>query len=127
MIDAACGPERGSIVLESGAATPKPNRSRIARTKLADGTTFLVELADTGRSQELEVSGAPVNFENALLAVRNISTKLVDAVKAAAPTKFSVELGFDFDMEPGQLTAFLVKGKAGASITVTLEWENAKG
>ncbi len=114
-------------MLDPAAATPRPNRSRVVKTKLADGTTFLVELADTGRPQETEVSGKPVNFENALLAVRDISTQLVDAVKAAAPTKFSVELGFDFDVEPGQLTAFLVKGKAGASITVTLEWENAKG
>jgi hypothetical protein len=105
----------------------RPDRSRIAKTKLADGTTFLVQLTDSGLPQELEVSGQAFSFEAAVGTVGEISTQLVQAVKAAAPTKFSVELGFDFDVEPGKLTALLVNGKAGASIKVTLEWEKDKG
>lgn len=54
--------------------------------------------------------------------IERVCTALLKAVKSAEPTKAAVELGFDLAIEQGQLIALFGKGKAEASIKVTLEW-----
>jgi hypothetical protein len=39
------------------------------------------------------------------------------------PSKATVTFGIDVAVEPGQLTAMLVKGGGNATLEITLEWE----
>lgn len=55
-------------------------------------------------------------------SIEKVSREVLDALKRAAPTKATVELGFSLAIEAGQLVALFGKGKGEASITVTLEW-----
>jgi hypothetical protein len=57
-------------------------------------------------------------------AIEQTGKDLSAALRAAAPTRASVELGFNISVEAGQLVALLVgKGSGEASIKVTLEWD----
>jgi hypothetical protein len=58
-------------------------------------------------------------------SIERVSREVLDAVKRAAPTTATVELGFSLAIEAGQLVALFGKGKGEASITVTLEWSKA--
>ena len=57
--------------------------------------------------------------------IERVSREVLEAVKRAAPSKATVELGFGLAIEAGQLIALFGKGKGEASIKVTLEWEGA--
>jgi hypothetical protein len=46
----------------------------------------------------------------------------VDKLKAARPSKTTVEFKVGFAVESGKLTALWVGGKGEASLTVTMEW-----
>jgi hypothetical protein len=58
-------------------------------------------------------------------SIEQVSREVLDALKRAAPTKATVELGFSLAIEAGQLVALFGKGKGEASINVTLEWSRA--
>jgi hypothetical protein len=58
-------------------------------------------------------------------SIERVSREVLDALKRAAPTKATVELGFSLAIEAGQLVALFGKGKGEASIAVTLEWSRA--
>ena len=65
--------------------------------------------------RDLDLSGA-------LDTVGEIGSLVVGKLKAAKPTKATVERRFGFEVEAGKLTALWVGGRGGASLTVTLEW-----
>ena len=48
-------------------------------------------------------------------------------MKKAGPSKATVELGFTFGVETGQLIAMFGKAKGDTSLTVTLEWTKSQG
>ena len=52
---------------------------------------------------------------------------MVEKLKAAKPTRATVELKLGFAVEAGKLTALWVGGKGEASLTVTLEWSEHSG
>ena len=52
---------------------------------------------------------------------------MVEKLKAAKPTRATVELKLGFAVEAGKLTALWVGGKGEASLTVTLEWSERPG
>jgi Trypsin-co-occurring domain 1 len=58
-------------------------------------------------------------------SIERVSSEMLDAVKRAAPTSATVELGFSLAIEAGQLVALFGKGKGEASITVTLQWSKS--
>jgi hypothetical protein len=60
-------------------------------------------------------------------SIEVIGREALDAVRKATPDKATVELGFGLAVEQGQLVALLGKGRAEASITVTLEWSRDEG
>lgn len=55
-------------------------------------------------------------------AIERVGRATIEAAKNASPAKATVELSFGLALEQGALIALLGKGKADASITVTLEW-----
>ena len=67
------------------------------------------------------------DLSNALDSVGEIGALVVEKLKAAKPSKTTVELKLGFAVEAGKLTALWVGGKGEASLTVTLEWSGAAG
>jgi hypothetical protein len=60
-------------------------------------------------------------------SIEVVSREAMEAVKKATPDRATVEVGFGLAIEQGQLVALLGKGKAEATITVTLEWARGDG
>jgi len=58
----------------------------------------------------------------ALDTVSELGSIVVEKLKAAKPTRATVELKLGFAVEAGKLTSLLVTGSGDASLTITLEW-----
>ena len=75
-----------------------------------------------GTDGEQMIAGGTPPLEPALNAINAVGNKVADAVKAIAPDKFTVELGFEFKAEAGGLVAMLVRSGGSASLKLTMEW-----
>jgi Trypsin-co-occurring domain 1 len=87
-----------------------------------------VALAGPGAADGMSSVGLrDLDLNGALETVGEISSTVVDKLKAARPTKATVEMKFGFEIEAGKLTALWVGAKGDASLTVTLEWSGHHG
>ncbi|GAA3288942.1 hypothetical protein Dvina_36430 [Dactylosporangium vinaceum] len=73
--------------------------------------------------EETRVASVPKAMSAALSSVRAISAQLLDALSVIQPKKATLEIGVEFAIESGELTALLVKGSGKSNVTITLEWE----
>jgi hypothetical protein len=96
---------------------------RVVTARLPSGAPIQLEVtAPAGEDGLTSVGLRDLDLDQALDTVAEIGTMLVDKLKAAKPTKATVELKLGFAVEAGKLTALWVGGKGEASLTVTLEW-----
>jgi hypothetical protein len=100
----------------------------VVTARLPSGTPVRVELAvpDAGDGMT-SVGLRDLDLSGALDTVGEIGSAVVAKLKAARPTKATVELRFGFTVEAGKLTALWVGGQGEASLTVTLEWSGGLG
>lgn len=96
---------------------------RAVSLDLGDGTTLLV-VAEQHGPQLVADDKLLASLDRLTEPIERMSTELLGAVKRAAPSKATVELGFGLAIEQGQLLALFGKGKGEASINVTLEWSS---
>jgi hypothetical protein len=68
-------------------------------------------------------AGGSFSIDAAAAQIEAIARKFTDTLRRASPKSIKIEMGFEFRVESGQLTALLVKGEGKASIKVTAEWE----
>ena len=95
----------------------------VVTARLPSGVPVRVELAGPGPGGGMASVGlADLDLDRALDAVAEIGSVVVGKLKAARPTRATVELSLGFAVEAGKLTALWVNGKGEASLTVTLEW-----
>jgi Trypsin-co-occurring domain 1 len=95
----------------------------VVTAMLPSGVPIRVEIAESGTGDEMTSVGLrDLKLDKALDTVGEIGAVVVEKLKAAKPTKATVELRFGFAVEAGKLTALWVGGKGEASLTVTLEW-----
>lgn len=89
-----------------------------------DGTPvkLYVETADDGGETDIGFHVAE-GLDQVTDAITAVSGKVVDALKKAAPKKFTVEMGFEFKVEEGGLVALFTRVAGEAAIKVTMEWE----
>lgn len=98
-------------------------RSRVVTAKLPSGVPIRVEVAETDLGDGMTSVGLrDFDLDKALDTVTEIGAVVVEKLKAARPTKATVELRLGFAVESGKLTALWVGGKGEASLKVTLEW-----
>ena len=99
-------------------------RTETVTARLPSGVPVWVELAGPGAGDGMTSVGLldHLDLSGALDTVGEIGSLVVDKLKAAKPTRATVELKFGFEVEAGKLTALWVGGKGEASLTVTLEW-----
>ena len=102
--------------------------AEVVTAKLPSGVPIRVELAGPGTGDGLTSVGLrDLDLGTALDTVGEIGSLVVEKLKAARPTRTTVELHFGFEVEAGKLTALWVGGKGKASLTVTLEWSGHAG
>lgn len=95
----------------------------IVTARLPSGAPVRVEVAALEASDGMASVGLrDLEIDKALDTVAEIGSVVVEKLKAAKPTKATVELKLGFAVEAGKLTALWIGGKGEASLTVTLEW-----
>jgi len=99
---------------------------RLIAVKLDDDSSLVVAAEQVGPALVAD-DAVIAKLGKVTDSIEKVSREVLDAVKRAAPTKATVELGFSIAIEAGQLVALFGKGKGEASITVTLEWSKATG
>jgi hypothetical protein len=92
---------------------------------LEDGLTMAV-VAEQAGPQLVADKDIIAKLSNVTRSIEVVGRETLEAVKRAAPEKATVELGFGLALEQGQLVALLGKGKAEATIKVTLDWSKAE-
>ena len=99
-----------------------PDRTETIQARLEDGTIVKVEVAATGGRQDVAGGQIP-DLKDVGKAIEGIVEAVAAPIQKAMPSKASVKFGIDIAVEPGQLTALLVKGGGNATLEITLEWE----
>ena len=108
---------------ESGTTVGDGSGTRVVTAKLPNGVPIRVAVSGSEPTDGLANVGLrDLDLGKALEAVGEISSLIVDKLKAASPARTIVELRLGFAVEAGKLTALWVGGKAEASLTVTIEW-----
>lgn len=101
---------------------------QVVTAKLPSGVPIRVEVAASDAGDGMASVGLrDLDLDKALDAVAEIGSVVVEKLKAAKPTKATVELNLGFSVEAGKLTALWVGGKGEASLKVTLEWSERSG
>jgi hypothetical protein len=99
------------------------NASTVMTARLPSGTPIRVEVAGSGVGDGMTSVGLrDLDLDKALDTIGEVGSVVVEKLKAAKPTRATVELKFGFVVEAGKLTALWVGGKGEASLTVMLEW-----
>jgi hypothetical protein len=95
----------------------------VVTANLPNGVPIRVAVSESESTDGLANVGLrDLDLGKALEAVGDISSVVVEKLKAASPARTIVELRLGFAVEAGRLTALWVGGKAEASLTVTMEW-----
>lgn len=107
----------------------------IVPVKLKDGEEIYMTLVmldgETENTYESEEENVGIretlNFESATSTIRSFAKQLSESLKDAAPTKMSVEFGFNFGIDSSnKIISMLVDAKVNSSVKVVLEWEQRK-
>jgi len=95
--------------------------------RLPSGAPMKVEISDSSAGDGMASVGIRDAFDlsSALDTLSELGAITVDKLKAAKPTKATVEFRLGFTLESGKLTSMIVGGKGDASLTVTLEWSGS--
>lgn len=73
--------------------------------------------------EEAQIASVPKALSKALSNVRAISEELLKTLRVLGPKRAELEIGIEFAIESGELTALLVSGSSKSNIKITLEWE----
>lgn len=91
------------------------------RVVLPNGATMMVQArGGQGASDVAGLDALP--FEEVERCIEGLSTTLLGAIRAAAPSEAAIEFGLDLHAQSGKLTSMLVEGSADATLKVTLTW-----
>lgn len=102
-------------------------KGRILRSELipieVDGTTVIVSAMVEGGDEEI-AGGVLQPFNAAWKPITKIAREIVKSLQEVKPSRATVELGLDFAIQAGHLTALIASGSGGGSLKVTLEWKS---
>jgi hypothetical protein len=90
----------------------------------SDGTTFYVEVADSGGVGTVGLEDL-LSFNGVADTVTALAASLASAWKVAKPAEATVEFGLAVTAKSGKLTGLLVEGGGQASLKVTMTWRSA--
>jgi hypothetical protein len=95
--------------------------------RLPSGTPMKIEIVGGSAGDGMASVGLrdALDLSSALDTLSELGATIVDKLKAARPTKATVEFRLGFVLESGRLTSMIVSGRGDASLTVTLEWSGS--
>ena len=93
---------------------------------LGDDVSVAVVVEQTG-PQFVADEDIVAKFDVISTSIERVSSNILQAEKRAGLSKATVELGFSLAIEERRLVALFGKGKAEASVAVTLEWTASEG
>lgn len=101
--------------------------TEIFPAKLPNGATIKVEVSSERKGQEVVLGKLKeLDFQDFTNAIEGMVDAVAKTLNKVKPDKAKVELGVDFSLEAGKLTALIAKGTGNASIKLTLEWERER-
>ncbi|UJB70619.1 hypothetical protein HRE53_05955 [Acaryochloris sp. 'Moss Beach'] len=100
-------------------------RTEVIKASLGNGSIVQIQISATGGRQDVAGGKIP-DLKDVGRAIEGIVDAVATPINKAMPSKATVKFGIDIAVEPGQLTALLVKGGGNATLEVTLEWEQKR-
>lgn len=99
------------------------NVTTAVTARLPSGAPIRIEVTESGTGDGMTSVGLrDLDLDKALDTIGELGSVVVEKLKAAKPTRATVELKLGFAVEAGKLTALWIGGKGDASLTVTLQW-----
>ncbi len=90
---------------------------------LPNGSIALIELADSGTpGRQISTGGKTYDFSSIGPSLEGVSQVVINAIKAVAPTRATIELSVDFELREGGLVAAFVRAATKGTVKVALEW-----
>jgi hypothetical protein len=96
----------------------------LVKVDLGGGHVVAVEAHNVNPEKPVGIADV-LPFEGLSKSIEAIAERMTAVLDRARPDRAAVEFGIDVGVEPGGLTALIVKGTGTATIKVTLEWERA--
>ncbi len=98
----------------------------VITARLPSGAPIKVEVAGLDSGDAMTSVGLrDLDLDSALDTISEIGSVVIEKLKAAKPSKATVELKLAFSVEAGKLVALWVGGKGEGALTVTLEWSGS--
>lgn len=95
----------------------------IVEVKLPNGENTLVKARSLDGGGATKTGVSRFDLDGVSRTLEGVAEAVQAGLRKAAPSKVSVELGLEFAVKGGVLTALIVDGQSKGSLTVTLEWE----
>jgi hypothetical protein len=96
--------------------------TKVVEAKFEDGVTIRIQAVALGGEERVAGHLGPLAFEEVTRTIESLANAVVSTLKKVKPRAASVEFGIEIGVEPGKLTALLVKGTGTANLKVVLQW-----
>ncbi len=92
--------------------------------KLPNGgiVRIAVPMSQAMQAEDVGARIPTFDFDRVRDAIEGVGALVADALKSVKPTKASVEFGFTFELQSGNVTALFVQGNVNADLKISLEW-----
>lgn len=88
---------------------------------LSDGATLRVETSGNGAEEDVAFGKRTVAISELLSSVTSFASDLAETTRSLRFSRAAIEFGISFKLEPGGVTAVLVKASGEANLKLTLE------
>lgn len=96
---------------------------QVVEVRLPNDTVAFVRVADVDDGGAEKVGWQDrFEFDDVAGTLEGFSMAIRSALRLAAPSRVTVELGLELAVKAGRLTGLLVDGSGKGSLRVTLEW-----
>jgi hypothetical protein len=98
-------------------------RSGSVTAKLPNGALVRIAVPRPAiHGEEVTARDQVFDMDRVRGALEGVGELVTEALKKIRPDKVSVEFGFSFEIQSGNLTAVFVKGDVNADLKISLEW-----
>jgi Trypsin-co-occurring domain 1 len=90
-----------------------------------NGPVVMIAVAGETSPERDVAIGRVLSFDGLTKSIGAVAESMTHALRAAKPSEAEVEFGVDVGIEPGELTALIVKGTGTATLRIKLTWRDA--
>jgi hypothetical protein len=102
------------------------DKTKLVPFKLDDNTVIRIEARQLVSDEAMDsyIAAQIPSFEDITGTIKSIAKSIIAVWNEVQPSKATAEFGIEVGVEPGSVTALLVKGSGKANIKITLEWDS---